>query len=388
MLIPSLETETERRFVQARGSRLRRSRHISMAGLIFRCGFHHVPLPPERFGDRPCLHGLVWRQASRRPDAVAVSDDFGQSLTYAELQQRARCLAAVLRAGIGRAPPEGAYVGVCVERNVSMVVCVLGILEAGFAWCPIGLRFPAARRRFVMEDARAVGAVVSASMAKDAEGWNPLPPSATFTVDAAGSVPRSMAVPPHAQARAAGASAMDRVPHGAPEYELDWTRPAYAYYTGGSTGNPKGVVVEHRNLVAILEWHDSLGVLDSGGTWLGVTELTHDPVLLDLFWPLSVGARLYVAGSETQRSGARLVDVLEREQITATAATPATFQLLIHGGWNGSPRLNALIGGEAFPVGLKAELSRCKSVYNVSGGRVVVMCLHECWLRAVVLAGK
>ena len=85
---------------------------------------------------------------------------------------------------------------------------------------------------------------------------------------------------------------------------------------------------------------------------LGVTELTHDPVLIELFMSLSVGARLHIADSATQRSGERLLQTLAEEGAVAMQATPSTYQLMRHAGWQGTPGLHVFCGGENVPLGL------------------------------------
>src|SRR6185437_583137 len=73
-----------------------------------------------------CIHQVIAAQAHRTPTAVAVKSD-GQTLSYAELNQRANQLAHHLqRQGIG--PDQ--LVGLCVNRSADMLVTMLGILKA------------------------------------------------------------------------------------------------------------------------------------------------------------------------------------------------------------------------------------------------------------------
>src|SRR4051794_13612228 len=81
-----------------------------------------------------CVHELFEEVAARNPEAVAVVDGHGTSLTYGELERRANKLAHHLRAfGAG---PE-VLVGIAVTRSASMLVGLLGILKAGSAYVPI-----------------------------------------------------------------------------------------------------------------------------------------------------------------------------------------------------------------------------------------------------------
>src|SRR5262249_21471119 len=80
-----------------------------------------------------CLPELISAQSRRTPDAVAAVYE-GETLTYAQLDQRANQLAHYLRAlGVG---PE-VLVGLCVERSLDMLVGLLGILKADGAYVPL-----------------------------------------------------------------------------------------------------------------------------------------------------------------------------------------------------------------------------------------------------------
>jgi nonribosomal peptide synthetase DhbF len=89
------------------------------------------------------VHELVAERAAAQPDAVAVVDGFGRSLTYAELDRRATLLAHYLRQqGVGTET----LVGIATRRSAAMLVGLLGILRAGGAYVPIDPAYPADRR--------------------------------------------------------------------------------------------------------------------------------------------------------------------------------------------------------------------------------------------------
>jgi len=103
-----------------------------------------VEYPTER-----CIHELFEEQVQRTPDAVAVSCA-SESLTYAELNEKANRLARYLRKfGVG----PNQLVALCVERGVAMVVGLLGILKAGGAYVPLDTAYPAERLLYLLRDA-------------------------------------------------------------------------------------------------------------------------------------------------------------------------------------------------------------------------------------------
>ena len=87
------------------------------------------------------IHELVSEQASRNPQALAISAGC-KSLTYLELEARANRMAHHLRSlGVG----SEVVVGLCVERSISQIVCALAILKAGGAYLPLDPSYPTER---------------------------------------------------------------------------------------------------------------------------------------------------------------------------------------------------------------------------------------------------
>src|SRR4030095_16343656 len=124
---------------------------------------------------------------------------------------------------------------------------------------------------------------------------------------------------------------------------------AYVIYTSGSTGLPKGVEVEHRNVVAFLEAMRGKPGLSADDALLAVTTLSFDIAGLEMWLPIMVGARTVVATKAEALDGERLMALLPEHQITMLQATPVTWRLLIGAGWTGKSDLKALCGGEALP---------------------------------------
>ncbi|MBV9772347.1 MAG: amino acid adenylation domain-containing protein, partial [Gemmatimonadetes bacterium] len=291
-------------------------------------------LPPAA-----CVHTLFEAQVGRTPDRVAlVSGD--ETLTYAELDARADRLAHRLAArGVG---PES-RVGVCLERTAEMVVAVLGVLKAGAAYVPLDPAHPAERLAYVLEDSGA-GLVLTGGRTADA-----LPAD----------VPRLVL-----DAEAPPSSAPDP----APRWDTDPASLAYVLYTSGSTGRPKGVLVEHRSLVAFLHAMRRRPGMGADDVLLAVTTLGFDIAGLEIFLPLTSGARVVLADRATAADPALLARALDESGATVLQATPATWRMLLDAGWEGSATLTALCGGEALPEELSGRLRpRVRALWNLYG---------------------
>ncbi len=269
------------------------------------------------------LHQLFEVMARERPGAVAVSFE-GEILTYAELNASANRLAHHLRRfGVG---PES-LVAVCLERSPDLLIALLGVLKAGGAYVPLDPTYPADRMAWVLEDSRAsvfLTALDQFDLSKE--------------------------------------SASDPEPLGNPE------NLAYVIYTSGSTGRPKGVAVRQCGAVNFLASMARRPGLGAGDILLAVTTIAFDISVLELFLPLSVGARIELASKETSVDGFRLKAKIVDSGATVMQATPATWRLLLEAGWEGSPGLKVLCGGEALPLDLARELLACtRELWNVYG---------------------
>jgi amino acid adenylation domain-containing protein len=288
-----------------------------------------------------CIHDLVRATAERTPDAVAVQAE-DESLTYAELERRANQLAHQLRAQGVRA---GSLVGVCLDRTATLPVALLGVLKSGAAYVPVDPTHPAERLVYTLLDAQ-VACVVTE------ERFAPLVAEAKVPL-----------VRVDADAAALAAQPTDAPEGGATPADL-----AYVIYTSGSTGRPKGVEVEHRNLVNFLRSMQQEPGITADDVLLAVTTPSFDIAGLEIFLPLVTGARTVIASRLDVLDGARLQALAVSSGATILQATPATWRLLVDAGWNGTPALVGLCGGEALPRDLaRALVSRAKALWNMYG---------------------
>ncbi|HKH87823.1 MAG TPA: amino acid adenylation domain-containing protein, partial [Acidimicrobiales bacterium] len=134
---------------------------------------------------------------------------------------------------------------------------------------------------------------------------------------------------------------------------------AYVLYTSGSTGTPKGVPVRHSALVNLLSSFAREPGLTAGSTVLAAISFGFDLAALDIWLPLTLGARVVVAPDAAVADGARLAGMIERAGVTFLQATPTTWQLLLEAGWAGKQDLVAVSGGEPLSASLADAISSC-----------------------------
>ncbi|MCC6456164.1 MAG: amino acid adenylation domain-containing protein [Caldilineaceae bacterium] len=291
---------------------------------------------------RHCLHHLFEAQVERSPQVIALVCG-REALTYQALNQRANHLAHYLqRLGVG----PGSLVAICTDRSAEMLVGLLGILKTGAAYLPLDPTYPKERLAFMLEDA-AVAFLLTQEPLLDE-----LPQSAAHAI----CLDRDWAT------IAADSSTENPASGAAPETL------AYVIYTSGSTGKPKGVQLPHRSVVNFLTSMQQRPGLTGGDTLLAVTTLSFDIAVLELFLPLTVGAKVVIASREVAADGSQLAQLLSDSQATVMQATPVTWRLLLESGWTGNPTLKVLCGGEALPRDLADRLlDQCASLWNMYG---------------------
>jgi len=290
-----------------------------------------------------CVHQLVEAQAERTPDAVALI--FGEEqMTYRELNQRANQLAHYLRQ-CGVTP--NMLVGIHVDRSFEMLIGLLGILKAGGAYLPLDPAFPTERLHFMADDAKISVLVTQTSLQATFSSEQPIQ---MICVDA--DWPKIAEYPETTPAVSSTTSG----------------QLCYLLYTSGSTGKPKGVQITHRNFVNFLCAMQKQPGIDPSDVLLAVTTLSFDIAGLELFLPLISGARIVLAKKEDTYDGSRLLHYFQHAGITMMQATPVSWRLLIAAGWDGTPAVKALCGGEALPYDLKQQLlGKTSSLWNMYG---------------------
>lgn len=288
-----------------------------------------------------CVHEIFELHVERTPDATAVIFD-SQKLTYLELNQRANQLASYLRKqGI----TTESMVGLCLERSTDLVVGILGILKAGGAYLPLDADYPTDRLQFILDDADLGFLVTQKSLLSRV-------PEGRYQVVCL-------------DADQANFQQMDA---SNPSVEISASNLAYVMFTSGSTGRPKGVQIPHKAVVNFLCSMAREPGLSSDDRLLSVTRPTFDISVLELLLPLSVGASVNIVSAEVAADAMQLSDQLSTSNTTVVQATPATWQMLIDAGWNGSKELKVLCGGEDLTDGLAAKLfHRSGELWNMYG---------------------
>ncbi|WP_122877371.1 non-ribosomal peptide synthetase, partial [Burkholderia pseudomallei] len=139
-------------------------------------------------------------------------------------------------------------------------------------------------------------------------------------------------------------------------------RLAYVIYTSGSSGEPKGVMNEHRGVVNRLWWMQQTYALDERDAVLQKTPFSFDVSVWEFFWPLMSGARLVIAKPEGHKDPAYLSELIDRERVTTLHFVPSMLQAFLEdeGAARGCGSVKRVMcSGEALPPSLVKRFYRC-----------------------------
>jgi amino acid adenylation domain-containing protein/non-ribosomal peptide synthase protein (TIGR01720 family) len=300
------------------------------AQLITRFNNTAVAFPAAR-----CVHELFAEQVLRTPDATAVECG-DTALSFAGLDVRANRLAHHL-AGLGVRP--GVVVGVCVGRGVDAMVALLAVLKAGGAFVPLDPDYPPQMLAVLLAEAAAPVVITEERLTDRVSGGG-----ARIVV-----LDRERAV-------------IDRLPAEPPATTVTPEDLAYVVYTSGSTGVPKGVMVEHRNVHHMVRaWDREYGLTGMVPRSLSVSSFGVDLFFGDFLLSALFGGSMVVCPAESVANPVALVELLERSGATVMVTVPSLAKAIAQEfSWRGERRdsLRLLaVGSEGWQVGDCADVA-------------------------------
>ncbi|MBW9246102.1 amino acid adenylation domain-containing protein [Pseudomonas paracarnis] len=271
-------------------------------------------------------------QVRRTPNAQALV--FGaQTLSYTQLNARANRLAhRLIQAGVA---PD-VLVGVAMERSIEMVVALLAVLKAGGAYVPLDPDYPRERLAYMLQDSNVPLLLTQAHLLQA------LPVSA----------------PSHCLVVEPDDHWLSEYADTDPDVAVDAENLAYVIYTSGSTGQPKGAGNRHCALTNRLLWMQQAYTLGAEDTVLQKTPFSFDVSVWEFFWPLMTGARLVVAAPGDHRDPSKLVELINRHQVTTLHFVPSMLHAFLQDSQVASCQgLRRIIcSGEALPVGVQQHV--------------------------------
>ncbi|KKO51665.1 non-ribosomal peptide synthetase [Paenibacillus sp. DMB20] len=269
---------------------------------------------PYAIGDT--VEVYLERQAAETPQAVAVAVAAEEeALTYAELNRRSNRLAQALRKqGVQREE----RVAVVMDRSLEMMIAIFGVLKAGGAYVPVAPGLPPERILYMLDNSGAKLVLTKGKAPEELETFLPV-------------------MDVH--------EALAQERDDSPVEKLHDSRSlAYVLYTSGSTGQPKGVMIEHHSVVNRIGWMQKQYGLDASGVIMQKTPITFDVSVWELFWWSFAGAKLVLLPPGGEKDPVLMMDTIARHGVTTMHFVPSMLHLFLEhpGLLRGEARLESL----------------------------------------------
>lgn len=214
------------------------------------------------------------------------------SLTYKEVDDISSRIAAYLALeGVG----EGDTVSILIPRCEYMVIASLGVLKSGAAYQPLDPSYPDERLNFMVDDSSAKLVIADKSLIGKLSSYSG---KILYTED------------------------IPALPEGKAKISLPKPENLFILlYTSGSTGVPKGCMLEHRNISAFCAWYRRYYSLNETSRVSAYASYGFDACMMDMYPALTCGARVVIIPEDLRLDLMDLNQYFKQEHITHSFMT-------------------------------------------------------------------
>ncbi len=249
-----------------------------------------------------CIHELFEQQAISKPSHTALISGKNH-FTYGELFLEVKKLASLL---VSHDVCSDTPVALLLERSSETVISIFGILRAGGFYVPIDIEWPLDRIKTIITDCKPPVLLTCTDQ------LHKIPADYDGVVLCMDDLPKSTGVDLQPKDKPAPSSAV------------------YCLYTSGTTGKPKGVVVEHRGLVKRIQWFQDQYPLSPNDRGINKTPYTFGISEWEYFWPLPFGAALVIASPDGHKDPEYLHSLMVRENVTHSFFVPSMLNMFLN----------------------------------------------------------
>ncbi len=259
------------------------------------------------------VHQLFEQQVLRSPESTALVFE-GRELTYQALNEKVNQLAYLIREHYadtyGQTIKPDTLITLYFDRGLQMVISILAVLKAGGAYVPISPEHPREYVEFLLQDTQSA---LLLSESKYADSLDQL---------------LSPLAAPVQLLISDNPELTEHLPVHNPEPVSYSSDLAYLIFTSGTTGNPKGAMVEHSSLVNLV-----CGLAETYGFSTNERVLWWPSYIFDgsvelLFITLLNGARLIIPTTEDINAPEQIKTLIHQQRVSHLAATPTYLSML------------------------------------------------------------
>ncbi len=256
----------------------------------------------QNYPENLCFHKMFEKAVEKNSDKTALIFK-EQEVSYSELNAKANKLAHYLqKSGVQSEVP----VAICLAHSIELAVAFLGVLKAGGVCVPVEHDFPKERKKTMIESCHASLTISHSSLKNELpqvdsriiyidEEWGKINEESSENTQSCGS-----------------------------DNDL-----AIIFYTSGSTGNPKGVMIYHRARCSRILWETENFHLNENDRHLLKVSISAGVFVKEFFWSLLTGAQLIIAEPEKRQDGLYLVNLIQKYKITSITCVTTILKLLM-----------------------------------------------------------
>ena len=281
-------------------------------------------------------------QVKNTPEKIAVVSPDNEEIPYKELDKKSNELAcALIKKGI-----KEEIIGIIADKSIEMIISILAILKAGGAYLPLDPSYPRERIRFMLKDCNARLLLVGSHIKEDTN----------YEVEAIRINRKTLGMK------------IDSLNKKSLENKNTSSSLAYIMYTSGSTGNPKGVMVEHKNIIRLVK-NPNYIEFESEDKILQTGSLAFDAATFEIWGALLNGLQLYLAKENHILDIDKLEKLIKGWNISILWLTAPLFNEIAN---SKAEIFNTvrylLVGGDVLnPTTINKILKKCKGIKIING---------------------
>ena len=286
---------------------------------------------------------LFQEQVQKTPNNIAVISG-ETTITYRELNEKVNQLARYL---INQGITKNDTIGIVVDRTIELIIAIIATIKANAIYIPIDPDYPEKRIKYVLANSKTQTVLISDKTEKILSNE-------------------------YKKINVSNQENLKNIEKTNLNKKIELSDNAYMLYTSGSTGNPKGVEITHKNILNYVYAAKEQIELDSKKTMLSVTTVSFDIFELELYGSLLNGMKLLLASEKEQINSKLLNKLCEKNNASIIQTTPSRILALLEDTENSGYFKNfteIILAGEPFPLSLLKKLQEITKakIYNAYG---------------------